>query len=260
MIRHFLLLIFILFFVSGFSQETLLKGKILTESLQGSSINILNLSRGIGTTNNTEGEFEIAVSLNDTIYFSSIQYEPREIVVTEDLLKRAFLTVLLVEKMNELDEVSISDISLSGNIATDLKNIPTLTQADLGFPMSDVPRPTSIERKLKTASNVSTTSAYNPPGLVNVSLDGIINRLNGKIAMLQKAAANEDLSQTVDAGVAAMPVSFFTDLAIPEDRIRDFVYYCAEDAEFSSLLPETKRFELIAYFQTKAPEFIKERM
>lgn len=260
MIKNYLLLIIVFLSCSAYSQEYLLKGKIITANLEGSSINIVNLTKELGTTNNSEGEFEIPVSVNDTLYFSSVQFEPREIVVTEEVLKKAFLTVLLVEKMNELQEVNISDISLSGNISTDLQNIPTLTQADLGFPMSDVPRPTSIERKLKTASNVSTTSVYNPPGMLNVSLDGILNRINGKTEMLQKAAANEDLSRAVDAGVAAMPVSFFTELSIPEDRIRDFVHYCSEDSNFAALLPEQKRFELIELFQAKAPQFVKERL
>ena len=253
----FVILLFLCY--SGFSQETLLKGKIITESLEGSAINIVNLSQELGTTNNSKGEFEIPVTINDTLYFSSVQYEPREIVITEEVLKKAFLTVLLVEHMNELEEVSISDISLSGNIATDLQNIPTLTQADLGFPMSDTPRLTSIQRKLKTASNLSTSSPDTPPGM-KVSFDGILNRINGRTEMLQKAAAMEGLSQIVDVGQAAMPVSFFTELSIPENRIRDFVYFCAENPNFSSLLSEAKKFELIEYYQLKAPQFVNERL
>jgi hypothetical protein len=254
----FLLLIFSL---SSIAQEkTLLQGKVVMSEEEISAINIINLTSQTGTTNNKGGEFEIEVAVNDTLLFSSVQYEPREIVITKEMLKKAFLTVLLVEKIDELNEVSISDINLSGNLATDIDNIPTLTQADLGFPMSDIPRPTSIERKLKTASNVSTTSKYNPPGNLNVSLDGIINSINGKTAMLQKAAANEDLSQIVDAGVAALPLSFFTNLDIPEDRIRDFVYFCAEERGFTTLLPEAKRFELVEFYLKKAPQFVKERL
>ena len=198
----------------------------------------------MGTTNNEKGEFEIPVAINDTLLFSSVQYEPYEVIITDEVLKMAFLNVLLVEKIDELKEVSISDINLSGNLITDLENIPTLTQADIGFPMSDVPRPTSIERKLYTASS---------------GFDGFLNTLNGKIKMLKKAEANEDISQIVDRGEAALPVSFFTELAIPGNRIRDFIYYCAEDPEFSSLLPEDRRLELVEYYQIKAPEFLKER-
>lgn len=259
MLRNCIIFIFFVVSYSAISQGTSLKGKIITGHLENSSINIINLSKEMGTTNNTEGEFEIPVTVNDTLLFSSIQYEPREIVITEEILKKEFITVLLVEKIDELKEVNISDINLSGNIATDLKNIPTLTQADLGFPMSDAPRLTSIERKLKTASNLSTSSPDTPPG-VKASLDGILNRINGKTAKLLKAAANEDLSQTVDAGVAALPGSFFTELAIPQNRIRDFVYFCAENQNFSALLVETKRFDLIEYYQLKAPQYLRERL
>lgn len=260
MTRSFLFFILLLLSLSGYSQRTLLNGEILTHNGETSSINIINLTSELGTTNNEQGEFKIEVKLSDTLLFSSVQYEPREIIITQEVLEMPFLQVHLEEKIDELKEVTISDISLSGNLSTDLENIPTLTQADLGFPMSDRPRPTSIERKLKTASNVSTTSKENPPGLLNVSLDGILNRINGKTEMLQKAAANEDLSQMVDAGIAALPVTFFTGLEIALDRIRDFVYFCAEDQKFQTLLFETKRLELTEFYILKAPQFIKDRI
>lgn len=223
----------------------MLQGRILTDDQEISAINILNITSRIGTTNNLKGEFEIEVAVRDTLRFSSVQYEQWEVVITEEVLKKAFLTVLLVEKIDELPEVNISNISLSGNLATDLENIPTLTQADLGFPMSDIPRPTSVERKLITASS---------------GVDLLLNTLNGKIKMLKKATANEDLSQIVDAGVNALPVSFFVNLSIPVDHIRDFVYFCAEDATFYTFLPEDMRLELVEYYRGKAPVFIKERL
>ena len=231
---------------SMFSQErSLLRGKILTPDEEIFALNIINLTSETGTTNKKNGEFEIMVAENDTLLFSSVQFEVREIVITEEVLKKAFLTVLLVEKIDELGEVSISDISLSGNLNTDLENIPTLTQADLGFPMSDIPRPTSIERKLTAASS---------------GVELLLNTLNGRIKMLKKAAANEDLAQMVDKGETAFPISFFTDLSIPEDRIRDFVYFCAEDSDFSSYLSRDMQLEFVEYYRAKAPEFIKERL
>lgn len=230
----------------GYGQEkSLLKGKILTQDGEIFSINIINLTSEFGTTNKADGRFEIEVSLNDTLLFSSVQYEPIEIVVTEEVSKRAFLTVLLVEKVDELAEVNISNISLSGNLATDLKDIPTLTQADIGFPMNDVLPPTSIERKLITASS---------------GFDGFLNTLNGKIKMLKKAAAWEDLEQIVTAGANALPVSFFKELSIPENRIRDFVYFCAEDPDFESYLPRDMRLELMQFYKQKAPKFIEEKL
>ena len=58
----------------GYGQEkSLLKGKILTQDGEISSINIINLTSEFGTTNRADGRFEIEVSVNDTLLFSSVQ-------------------------------------------------------------------------------------------------------------------------------------------------------------------------------------------
>lgn len=259
--KFFPFLLLLLLGLSAFGQQReFLAGKIATQHGELPFINIINLSSDMGTTNNSNGEFEIYVAEKDTLLFSSVQFESQEIIITRAVLEKGFLSVFLVEKIEELKEVSISDIDLSGNLATDLDYIPTLTQADLGFPMSDRPELTSIERKLKAASNVNTSSKRNPAGLINVSLDGILNRINGRTEKLQKAAANEDLSQIVDEGVTAMPASFFSDIGISQERLRDFVYYCAEDGRLQSLLPKFKRLELAQFYIEKATLFLQERM
>ena len=258
--------IFIFFFLafsfSCLSQERhQLKGRIIAGSLDGSSINIVNLTGKIGTTNNTEGRFEIAVAEGDSLFFSSVQYEPLEIVVTEEVLEKAFLEVHLMERVNELAEVTISNTGLSGNLGQDLSKIKTVEQSEFGFALPTKPRPTSIERKLETSSGIQKDKKGQEPALVTVSFDGILNRLNGKIEMLQKAKENEELSKHVDQGIKAVPVSYFVqDLQIPEEQITNFVHFCAENPNFPKLLPDSKRFELMDYYRKKAAEFIAERM
>ena len=104
-----LVLSFLCFSASG-QERSILKGKIFTHDGEIYSINIINLSSEMGTTNDGKGEFEIPVAVKDTLLFSSVQYEPHEVIVTDEVLKRAFLTMLLVEKIDELKEVNISDI------------------------------------------------------------------------------------------------------------------------------------------------------
>lgn len=248
--------------LSGFSQEREnLEGKILADKLDGAAINILNLTTGMGTTNDDAGAFEVAVRVQDTLLFSSVQYESREIIITEELLKKAFLSVYLVEKMNELGEVNISNIGLSGNLMQDLENIEIVDQGDFGFALPKKPRLTSIERKLETSSGIQKDKKGQEAALVTVSLDGILNRLNGRIEMLQKAKENEEQSKLVDQGIEAVPLSYFVeDLKIPEEQILNFVHYCAENPNFPKLLPDSKRFELMDYYRKKAEEFIAERM
>lgn len=257
----FFLLIFVLPFYCSAQQVPILKGQILSDSLNGSSINIVNLSRKIGTTNNSKGQFEIVAAKGDSLFFSSVQYEPLEIVVSEEVLEKAFLEVYLIERLNELEEVNLSNISLSGNLQQDIEQIQTTDQAAFGFKLPAQPRLSSVERKLKTASNVQKDSKRQSAGLVNVSLDGILNRLNGKIEMLEKASENEEQAQVVDRGIKAVPASYFIeDLKIPEEQIVNFVHFCAENPNFPKLLPPSKRFELMDYYRKKAADFIAERM
>ena len=249
--------------MSTFAQETvLLKGKIHADSsLTDVYINIINITRETGTVNAPSGEFELEVAVNDSLLFSSVQYEPVKVKVSEEVLKNGFLNIWLKESVNKLAEVRISDIDLSGNLKKDLSNIPTFTQADMGFKMSDKPLPTSIERKLYTASGVQKNSLENPAGLVNVSLDGIINSLNGKMEMLQKAKENQDLNNLVIDGMNALSEKFFViDLKIPASEIKNFVYFCTETPGFKNLLRREKLLELIEFYQRKAPVFFEERM
>ncbi len=263
MIKKAFLLFFLFKSITAFSQETtLLKGKIHADSsLAETYINIINLTRKTGTVNAPSGDFEIEVAVNDSLLFSSVQYEPVKVKVSEEVLQNGFLNIWLKESLNELAEVKISDIDLSGNLKKDLSNIPTFTQADMGFKMSDKPLPTSIERKLFTASGVQKNSLENPAGQVNVSLDGIINSLNGKMEMLQKAKENQDLNNLVIDGMNALPEKFFAiDLEIPQTEIKNFVYFCTETPGFKNLLRKEKLLELIEFYQRKAPVFLGERM
>lgn len=235
--------VFILVFSAAMAQEQeLLKGQIIADSLEASSINIVNLQREIGTTNTSSGSFEIEAGVGDTLLFSSVQYEIREIVISKEVLEKDFLEVSLVPIINELEEVRLSNISLSGNLSNDLSNIETFDQASVGFPLSSVPRKTSIERKIYTASSTS--------------LDLILNLLNGRLKMLKKAKENMEYESFIDLGVNIFPTEFFTDyLQISEDKIRLFVYYCGQDPRHKPLLIKQEALSIVELYLEKAAEF-----
>lgn len=242
--------------ISMFSQEkVLLKGKIEADSLIDTAINIINLTQKTGTVNTASGSFEIEVAVSDSLWFSSVQYQHVKIKVTKEIFEKGFLEVYLEENVNELNEVQLTNVGLSGNLAKDLSTIKTFTAADVGFTMSDKPKLTSVERQLFTASGVQKKPQ------VTVSLDGMLNSFNGKIRLLTKAKENQDADNLVISGVNAMPIGFFTkDLHIPEEHIENFVYFCAENPNFETLLAPVKRLQLIEYYKKKAPEFLEERM
>ncbi len=79
------LLIFILSFSNYAQENVLLKGKIQNKNLGEISINIINLTQKTGTTNAQNGNFQIEVEENDTLLFSSIQYDKLKSVVFQKI-------------------------------------------------------------------------------------------------------------------------------------------------------------------------------
>lgn len=230
-------------------ESAVLKGKVVADSLDGAFINIVNITQETGTVNAPTGEFEIEVFHKDTLIFSSVQYEVREITITEQILDSGYLEVELSENVNELQEVEISDLELTGNLNADIVAIPVFNQADVGISFSKKAKPTSVERKLATATDGG------------APLDVLLNTLNGKIKMLKKAKANNDLERLVQRGIEALPHTVFVDeFSIPEEQIKNFVYFCSEDDDFKNLLDSNRPLELLEWYRAKANYFIKYRL
>lgn len=247
MARGLPILFFLFILVNTFGQSQRLKGKIIADSLEGFAINIVNYTKKIGATNDQRGNFEIPATVNDSIIFSSVQYEVISILVNEDDLENENFQVKLNPVVRKLQEVNVSDINLSGNIDKDAKYIeikPFVNNRTLGLPFRDIKQPTQIERRIYTAKS----------GII----DRPINYLNGTLKKLKRIKALQDLDRLIEKGEASFNMAFFTkDLGIPETLISDFIYYCAEDEYFENLLENTKRLSLLEFFQEKA-KFYKE--
>ncbi len=228
--------------IFGQSQTPFLRGKILADSLQGYAINIVNYTKKIGTTNDDKGFFDIPASVGDSVVFSSVQYQNRSVVVTQDQLQEDRITIVLFPVVQQLEQIKISNVQLSGNLDKDTRAIevqPFVDNQTLGLPFSDKPQPTLAERRLYTAKS----------GI----LERPINYLNGTIKRLKRNKKIEDLKSVVHRGEVILNTSFFVDsLGVPQNLLSDFIYYCAEDESFEGLLEEQKRLILLEFFQKKS--------
>ncbi len=240
--RWTLWIITVLFAIPTFSQISL-EGLVMADSLGDSRINIINLSQKTGTTNLGSGEFQIDVKENDTLLFSSIQYGTVEVIITPLILKEGILMVKLVDTINQLEEVQISNINLTGSLRQYLSQMKTYNQNDFGFPLWPGKPLTPIERKLNTARGSP--------------LITLLNTINGEIKMLKKAKENESKSMEVEKGIKAFPTDVFIEyLEIPESQIKNFVYFCSYNLNFQNLLADHRRLELLEYYRKKAPEYL----
>lgn len=218
------------------------------DSIESTSINILNLTRKTGTTNSLDGTFRITVKENDTLLFSSVQFEILKIKITNDIYKEKFLRVKLKKAVNELEEVvirdKIIDNRLTGNLNTDLANIEVFNQADVGFPLQDNKTSSGIDREYRSL-------AYS-------DLFFIINTFNGKIKRLKRARKVIQFDKFVGKGINAVPISFFTtELKVPKNEILNFVSYCAKNENFRAIVTEEATLEMMDYYYETAQQFLR---
>lgn len=111
-----------------FAQEgtTLLKGKVKNDSTDEfmSSVHVLNLSSVEGVITNTNGEFEIAVQAQDTLYFSYLGFKPLKVAVSNDMIKFGAPFFRLTQLSFALEEVILRPYQLTGYLDIDVRKVP----------------------------------------------------------------------------------------------------------------------------------------
>jgi hypothetical protein len=104
-----------------------LQGRIISISdkkpLQ--SAHVVNLNSVNGTITNTNGQFEIPATVNDTIFISYIGYQSIKLKITNDLLKGNELEIAIHEKVVNIEEVTLKSHKLIGVLVVDAKNVPS---------------------------------------------------------------------------------------------------------------------------------------
>lgn len=246
----------LLIFISGFSawaqEPVMLKGQIEANSDDIEKIHVINLSLEKGVVTNTKGEFQIAARENDSLYVSSVQFQNTTIIVTQKMITDREISIQLNNDVNELAEVVIDDIKLSGNLANDLGKISI----------------TEVEEKYKLQNNLNTfikkdreLNPYEKPiAGGGVRLDKIANAVIDKLSKGSEKPVNYTSREIANKSIAIVGHEFFReDLKLDENEICNFVYFCTEDTRFKRLVLNNNAFVLIEYFQTRIEDFRERR-
>ncbi|MBE0423722.1 MAG: carboxypeptidase-like regulatory domain-containing protein [Lutibacter sp.] len=209
--------------MKGFSQEkyALISGKIISSNNAVGNVHIVNLNTKLGTVSNDNGEFEMMVSLNDILLFSSIEYERKEIIITDNFLKYKKIVVELIPSVNELNEVFIE--GLTGNLNYDIKKVPKDTLPKHTF----VINPGDLKKVLPPDLHGLEKAPYVgffPPASGSIPLPDPVyeaeQRLKREIAR-KKLFPSKIIKQ--------FGLAYFTDkLHIPEEKIDHFLAYCED--------------------------------
>ena len=88
------------------------------------SVHVINLNQVVGTITDQKGEFTIRAAVNDTLYFSYLEFKPQKIRVTNDMFRFEGTQIALTELAYALEEVIVQPYQLTGYLEIDVKNLP----------------------------------------------------------------------------------------------------------------------------------------
>lgn len=229
------------------SQTINLKGQVEASSeLDG--IHVLNISAEEYTITNFNGAFEVATQLNDTILVSSVQYIPKTIIITQDIISSKFITIKIEDRVNELDEVIVGKV-LTGDLMSDIKNSDAKADInfyDVGIPGYTGKPKTQKERRVLEADGGKFVYYY---GLIaTINIHKILNRISGRTKKLKHLVRLEQQDACMEKAIAELSDELFGHIELEEELKTEFFYYASEDPNFlevCKLESDIKLFEFL---------------
>jgi len=198
--------------VSGQSMDSKrIQGKISFDSVLVEGVNVVNLMTNKATASDKEGAFFLFVKEGDVLVFSAVNLVTLRKVVNEQDLMADIVSIQMTAQSIDLKEVVIDQRT-------------QITAENLGIIPFGQKKYTPAERKLYTATSGG-------------GIDGLLNSISGRKAMLKKEIAVEYKEQMlVRLDYLFLPEYYTETLNIPQEYIRGFQYYCVEDSDLVASL------------------------
>ncbi|CAM3561156.1 hypothetical protein [Flavobacterium chungbukense] len=218
--------------LSIFQSEKLLNGKVLSQNIPLSKVEVINKTAKTSTRTNELGEFSILVRPKDSLLFFSKDYFFKRLKISHENIDQNNIIVNMILKPEELDEVLITKISF-----------PKVKAADENSTV--VPRPA-----------ISNPGVYTG-GITNgADLFAILSLFMKKDKKAKKVKFNElDFKKLAEATV---PLDFFTnDLKIKPEEKDLFLQFCDADPQAEILVKQKNLLYTMDFLHTKNKEFKK---
>ncbi len=245
-------------------KRVLVEGKIIVEGNDIEGITVYNTSSNKGAVTDENGEFTLAVALNDFIEIRALQYENFDFKVSEAILESKRIRLFLIEQINKLDEILVMTKGLSGNLNTDVKSVKTFN-----------PKLDALYFGIKRSDKYE-FSADNRTEINNISMHSqsqtMVNGLNivNVVDQLLLPLFRSEVKDKKAAGISEVPVSsikyyfgsaFLVDnFGIPEHRVEEFIRYVEDDEGFDfTLLNYGKELEFLEVLSQKSKTFLDEK-
>ncbi|RMA57778.1 hypothetical protein BXY75_2583 [Ulvibacter antarcticus] len=237
-----------MFFSTFISAQTkVLQAKITNdEDVEG--IHVLNTTSRYNAITDEYGNFSIGVKRKDTLVISSIAYYPEKIPISDEIFDSGFLTITLTKLINELDEVVLGN-NLSGNIATDLKNIKT--EKDLNFDDVGIPGFKGIpeEKIVPIVPYFGLATA--------LDIEAMYKHISGYYKKLKIKRKWEAQNMTAAQILSFYGHQFFLEAYnIPKERMYDFMLFCIETSDIQDDFKKENFANVLQILESKSLEYL----
>lgn len=243
-----LLLLYIFFPLVVLSQnDSIVSGKIVSESSLLEGIHVINLSKRNGAITDARGYFQIKAKVSDTLQFSAVSLKATRYVMKQSDYSNDLLLIKMESLITELEEVAIINY----------KNINAVA---LGIVPANQKTYTPAERKLKTASEFKPESTFYFGGTTGVSLsfDAILNAISGRTTMLKNELVVErkELLQAKTSDYFERKY-FIETLKIPDEFVDGFLFYIVENEKIVNAMKDKNKTMATFVLSELAVEYLK---
>ncbi len=269
--KQLYLILLLIYSINFYAQDrnTILFGKVISDSLAVENVHIINKTSKKGAVSNPKGDFEIVVKINDTLLISGIQFYLFEVKITQEVLEREYIEIDLLQKINTLDEVELNMHNLFGNLTIDSKNfMDTLQKANssaLNFGNIDFSVPSIFIAKQLDPNKLPSTDPMSPIGgdLLGLALfvfKPVIKEVS-KIGKNKRELKRKERIYEINSKEAPDKIReefgdqfFITRLNIPVKQIDAFIIYCKSKGIIDLFLIN-KKIEMINLFLKESKTF-----
>lgn len=251
------------FVVSSFALLTATTALAQTREITGAvsasgsveGIHVINRNSYRYATTDENGIFKIQAKVSDTLYFSSIQYIPKEISVSLEVIQKKIIMVKLEDSVTSLDEVILGQI-LTGDLYSDINNSDAkrpLDFYDFGLPGYTGPRRTLIENRVVEATENPYIFLGIPP---RPNLWKILNKITGRTKRLKQNLKIERDKNILKHIKKVIGPELFKYAELSQSLRPEFYYFCADDENFQRRCNKDKSdVEILQFLEEKLPEF-----
>ena len=239
-------------FSLSFGQEKTMKGLIVIdfEDSSAEGIYVTNSRTQITTVTDLTGSFSIRVAAGDDLLIRSFLYESRRFTVTESLMKNDEVKIHLSLQPVVLEEAVIMP-KLTGYLDKDVKYDLSKDQLaklykELGF-NPDV-------SKLRDSTSLSFWKDYSP---LHFNVERVLESITGDLRRRQSLYAFEGREAIIEQIQKYFGKEYFMeDLKIPEEKIRDFIFYSYESSQIPQLYTQQNFLGIMIEFNRLAPTYL----